>query len=314
MEPVAYPNRPLAAGTAVVAGNSTSAVAWGAVLAGAAAAGALSLILAFLGFGLGMSAISPWAGDGASATTLGVGSIVWVTLTQIAAASLGGYLAGRLRTRWTDVQRDEVYFRDTAHGLLAWAVATLVVATSLSMTLGRIGKAGAEIGAQAVATTAGAAVATGASLSRDGEDGNLGYVIDGLLRQPATAPATPDPAGMDAAAPGPADPNRGAAPGRRAEVVRIFANAARTGALPDADTQYIAQMIAQRTGVSATEAEAQVRGAQAKLQQAATEAKEAADKARKAAAYASLWLFIALLGGAFFASLSATFGGRQRDL
>lgn len=310
MEPVAYPNRPLAAGTAVVAADSTSAVAWGAVLAGAAAAGALSLILAFLGFGLGMSAISPWAGDGASATTLGVGSIVWITLTQIAAASVGGYLAGRLRTRWADVQRDEVYFRDTAHGLLAWAVVTLVVATCLGMTLGRIGKAGAEIGAQAVATTAGAA---GAALSRDGEDAGMGYVIDGLLRQPATAPAAPDPATMDAA-PAPADPNRGAAPGRRAEVARIFANAARTGALPDADTQYLAQMIAQRTGVSATEAEAQVRRAQAQLQQAATEAKEAADKARKAAAYASLWLFIALLGGAFFASLSATFGGRQRDL
>jgi hypothetical protein len=313
MEPVAYPNRPVAAGTAVVADNSTSAVAWGAVLAGAAAAGALSLILAFLGFGLGMSAISPWAGDGASATTLGVGSIVWITLTQIAAASVGGYLAGRLRTRWSDVQRDEVYFRDTAHGLLAWAVATLVVATCLGMTLGRIGKAGAEIGAQTVATTAGAAVATGASLSRDGEDAGMGYVIDGLMRQPATAPATPDPAGMDAA-PGAADPNRGAGPGRRAEVARIFANAARTGALPDTDTQYLAQIVAQRTGVSATEAEAQVRRAQAQLQQAATEAKEAADKARKAAAYASLWLFIALLGGAFFASLSATFGGRQRDL
>ncbi len=313
MEPVAYPTRPVAAGTAVVAGNSTSAVAWGAVLAGAAAAGALSLILAFLGFGLGMSAISPWAGDGVSATTLGVSSIVWITLTQIAAASVGGYLAGRLRTRWADVQRDEVYFRDTAHGLLAWAVATLVVATCLGMTIGRIGKAGAELGAQAVATTAGAAVATGATLSRDGEDGSMGYVIDGLLRQPATAPATPDPANPDAAT-GSADANRNAGPGRRAEVARIFANAARTGALPDTDTQYLAQMIAQRTGVTTAEAEAQVRRAQAQLQQAATEAKEAADKARKAAAYASLWLFIALLGGAFFASLSATFGGRQRDL
>jgi len=312
MEPVAYPNPPVA-GAATVASNSNSAVAWGAVLAGAAVAGALSLILAFLGFGLGMSAISPWAGDGASATTLGVGSIVWITLTQIAAASLGGYLAGRLRTRWTDVQRDEVYFRDTAHGLLAWAVATLVVATCLGMTLGRIGKAGAEIGAQAVATTAGAALATGASLSRDGEDAGMGYVIDGLMRQPATAPATPDPAATDATS-GATDSNRGATPVHRAEVVRIFANAARTGVLPDTDTQYLAQMIAQRTGMTTTEAQAQVRRAQAELQKAATQAKEAADKARKAAAYASLWLFIALLGGAFFASLSATFGGRQRDL
>jgi hypothetical protein len=312
MESVPYPARPLAADVAVVSGNSNSAVAWGAILAGAAAAGALSLILAFLGFGLGMSAISPWAGDGASATTLGVSSILWITLTQIAAASVGGYLAGRLRTRWSDAQRDEVYFRDTAHGLLAWAVATLVVAACLGMTLGRIGKAGAEIGTGAVATASVATVAAGAAATRDGEDAELGYVIDGLLRQPANAPAAPDAAGLDTTAGG-FEPAR-AAPGRRAEVVRIFANATRNGSLPDADAQYLAQIVAQRTGASAADAEASVKRAQAQLQQAATKAKETADTARKAAAYSSLWLFIALLGGAFFASLCATFGGRQRDL
>src|SRR5450756_2340902 len=96
-----------------------SAVSWGAIMAGAAAAAALSLILLILGIGLGLSSASPWAHQGVSATTFGVSTILWVTLTQLVASGMGGYLAGRLRTKWVEVHTDEVYFRDTAHGFLA---------------------------------------------------------------------------------------------------------------------------------------------------------------------------------------------------
>src|SRR5450756_2627232 len=95
------------------------AVAWGAIVAGAAAAAALSLILLMLGIGLGLSSVSPWVHDGVSAATFGVSAILWVTLTQLLASGMGGYLAGRLRTKWVAVHTDEVYFRDTAHGFLA---------------------------------------------------------------------------------------------------------------------------------------------------------------------------------------------------
>src|SRR5690242_19838439 len=98
------------------ASSSTSAVSWGAILAGAAAAAALSLILLILGTGLGLASVSPWAHNSVSAETFGVATILWVTFTQLAAAGLGGYLAGRLRTKWVAVHSDEVYFRDTAHG------------------------------------------------------------------------------------------------------------------------------------------------------------------------------------------------------
>ncbi len=98
---------------------AASAVSWGAIVAGAAAAAALSLILLMLGVGLGLSAVSPWARDGVSATTFGVSTIVWLTLTQLLASAMGGYLAGRLRTKWAAAHSDEVYFRDTAHGFLA---------------------------------------------------------------------------------------------------------------------------------------------------------------------------------------------------
>jgi hypothetical protein len=84
----------------------SSAVSWGAILAGAAAAASLSLILLILGVGLGLSSVSPWAQGGVSAATFGISSIVWLTLTQLLASAMGGYLAGRLRTKWTEVQRD----------------------------------------------------------------------------------------------------------------------------------------------------------------------------------------------------------------
>ena len=97
-------------------------------MGGAVAAAALSLILLVLGTGLGMSAVSPWIAKGMSGNTVGVATILWLAFTQFAAAGIGGYLAGRLRSRWANVERDEIYFRDTAHGLLAWGVATLATA------------------------------------------------------------------------------------------------------------------------------------------------------------------------------------------
>jgi hypothetical protein len=128
-----------------------SGVSWGAILAGAAAAAALSFILLILGVGLGLSSISPYQYN---ATPLGTASIAWIAFTQLAAAGIGGYMAGRLRVKWASIHTDEVYFRDTAHGLLAWAVATLVTVAVLAG------------GARAVlsgAIDSGAAVATAAA-------------------------------------------------------------------------------------------------------------------------------------------------------
>ena len=299
---------------------AASAVSWGAILAGAAAACALSLILVFLGLGFGMSAISPWAGSGASATALSVGAIAWITLTQIVAAAIGGYLAGRLRVRWTVANRDEVYFRDTAHGFVAWAVATLAVAACFTSTLGAVAKTGAELGGDAMhaAATGAAAAMPRDARPRDGGPRNdaLDYTVDVLLRrsgtsEPAAAPvdATTGMPAPDASA---GNDDRGIDV-RRGEVARIYGRALTTGTLADADVRYLGQVVAQRSGLAPAEAEARVRQAYADLQAAAQAAKVAADEARKAAAYTSLWLFIALLAGAFVASFAATYGGRQRD-
>ncbi len=144
------PGRGHALPTTVNMMGQTSAVSWGAILAGAAAAAALSMILLILGTGLGLSSVSPWALDGVSATTFGVSTIIWLTLTQLIASGMGGYLAGRLRTKWVEVHADEAYFRDTAHGFLTWAVASLATAALLTTVIGSIIGGGVKAGASVV--------------------------------------------------------------------------------------------------------------------------------------------------------------------
>ena len=276
-----------------------SAVSWGAISAGAAAAAALSMILLILGAGLGLSAISPWARRGASAAAFGVSTIVWITVTQIMASGMGGYLAGRLRARWVATHTDEVYFRDTAHGFLAWAVASLATAALLSSAIASIVGGGVQAGAN-LASGAAAAVSVAGSPAPDA--GPTSYFVDSLFRKETSAPVATEPA---VAAP-------------TAEASRILLNSVRAGALPAEDTRYLGQVIAQRTGLSQQDAEKRVTDTyarmQTKLREAETAARDAADKARKATAYATLWLFVSLLAGAFVASLAATWGGRQRDL
>ena len=285
--------------------SGASAVSWGAIFAGAAGAAALSLILLILGTGLGLSSLSPWANEGASAKTLGVGGFVWVIFMQLAASALGGYIAGRLRTKWVSLHTEEVAFRDTAHGFLAWGVATLFTAWLLtssvtSMISGGV-QAGAQVAGGAASTAATAAASSaGASTAKAGNgSGPMDYMVDSLFRSPkgAKSNASPEQA--------------------TAEVTRIFTNAIASGKLPEEDARYAGQLVAQRTGMSQAEAEKRVNETfnqtQAKLKEIETKAREAADAARKASAAAALALFISLLIGAFIASYSATIGGRQRD-
>ena len=130
--------------------TSPSAVSWPAIIAGAFVAAAVSLVLLTLGSGLGFAAISPWPGHGISATTFVVTSAIWLIVTQWISSAFGGYVAGRLRTRWMNTHTHEVFFRDTAHGLITWAVATvLVAAVFASSALSAGGREAAASGASA---------------------------------------------------------------------------------------------------------------------------------------------------------------------
>lgn len=250
-----------------------SAVSWPAIFGGAAVAAALSLILLALGTGFGLASISPWSNVGASAATIGTAAILWFILMQVTSSSMGGYLAGRLRTKWTGIHTDEVYFRDTAHGFLAWAVALVVTAAFLTSAAARM-------------TGASVSSAPGGADTRE-IDSPSGYFVDTLFRSDMARPDQPTAS-------------------TRGEVGRMLAQSLRQGEMPTADKSYLVQLVATNTGLSRTDAEARVNDVVGKAQQAA-------DTARKMIAHALLWGFLALLIGAFCACLAATIGGRQRD-
>lgn len=254
-----------------------SGVSWGAVFAGAAVAAAITLALMVLGAGFGLSIVSPWPGSGVTASTYAVTTAIGLVVIQWVSSGFGGYVTGRLRTRWVNVHTDEVAFRDTAHGFLTWCVATLFVA----MVAGFVSYGAASTGAQATATA---------------PADPTGYAIDMLFRP---APDTQPPAAANG------DP--------RPEVARILANAVAAGSLPPADKTYLAQLVAQRTGLSQADAEKRVDEVVAQVDAAAVKAREAADAARKAGLWTAFAAFLALLIGAFIAAVSASLGGHLRD-
>jgi hypothetical protein len=256
----------------------SSGVSWAAVIGGAFVSASLALILLALGTGLGFSSVSLWSNMGASASTVGKGAIVWLIVTQIIASAMGGYLAGRLRTKWVHVHTDEVYFRDTAHGFLVWAVGMVITASFLASAATSLAGAAAQRGAN------GTAAATGADEAMLNPNA---YFVDTLLRSGGPVPDRNDVS-------------------ERGEVARTFAHALRQGSIPPADNTYLAQAVSARTGLSQTDAEKRV-------SDVFDEAQRSADGARKALAHLSLWLFVALLSGAFCASYAGTIGGKQRD-
>jgi hypothetical protein len=251
------------------------------VIAGAFVSAALSLILLSLGTGLGLSAVSPWSNSGLSAATISKGAILWLILMQAIGSLMGGYLAGRLRTKWAKIHSDEVYFRDTAHGFLVWAVGLVITAAFLASAAASVAGGAGRLGTAERA--AGSASAPSGGLAINPNE----YFVDSLLR------SNPPNLGQTETA-------------LRGEVGLIFANALRTGEIPPADKTYLDEIVAARSGMKPAEADGRVT-------QVFAEAQQAADTARKAVAHLSLWMFLALLIGAFCASLAATFGGAQRD-
>jgi len=190
--------------------------AWPAVIAGGVAAVAITVLLVALGTGIGLSSISPWTSSNPSATTFTLLAAGWLIIVQWLSSGLGGYLAGRLRTKWTALHTDEVFFRDTAHGFLAWALATMVVAAfATSSVTSAVSSAGSAI--SNVAGSA-ASTATQAAANQPSSD----YSLDTLFRkdQPDTNISSPD---------------------ARAEAGRIVARAVTNGNLDPNDRAFLSK-------------------------------------------------------------------------
>lgn len=257
-----------------------SFVEWGPVLAGALVASALSFVLLTFGAAIGLSATSPWPNSGVSAKVLASLAVFWTLSQQIGAFMVGGYLAGRMRNRWAESSHDEVEFRDGLHGGLVWAVGVVLGAALLMMAAGATARTGAQIAGKG-------AEAAIASTSSD----SMETVVDTMLRP--TAPGKAPAQGSSEAE-------------QRKEVSRILAASVTTGSLSNENRTYLAQLVAQRTGLSQPEAEKRINDAQ-------NAAREAADKARRAGILTGLVTAVSLvisLGAAWWAG---TKGGDHRD-
>jgi hypothetical protein len=255
-----------------------SAASWPAIIAGAFVAAAVSLVLLALGSGLGFAAISPWPGHGVAATTFAVTTAIWLIVMQWVSSGVGGYITGRLRTRWIGTHTHEVFFRDTAHGLVTWAVATVLVAAAAAASVSAVVEGGAHaVGAAAQGNANGA------------------YGVDKLFR---AGPAAVGGQGLGDA---------------RSEAAHIVANSLSTGTVSDADISYLVELVALRTGSSRADAQKLVDEFVASTQDAVIKAKADADAARKAAAEAAIYTALSMLVGAFIASAAAALGGHLRD-
>jgi hypothetical protein len=256
---------------------TVSGVSWAAVLAGAVASLALTLLLLSFGAGMGFTVVSPWGNSGVSATTFQIGTGLYFIVMAMISSALGGYLAGRLRTKWVGVQTTEVHFRDTAHGFLAWAVASVLGAVLLASPASSI------LGGTIAGATQGAA----ASASQSSP---MSVYVDNLLRSD-----NPSAQGQQ----NPSD--------TQFELVRLFTKSFHDGTdLNPADRAYAAKVVSARTGLSQADAEK-------RINDVVNQVKTDLDKARKAAMQTAIWLTLSLFIGAFCAALAATEGGGLRD-
>lgn len=264
----------------------TSAISWPAVIAGAAVSAAFSLVLLALGSGIGFASINPWAsspdiGTTKAATVAGV----YLVMTAVIASAIGGYLAGRLRHLWNGVHSDEAFFRDTAHGVVTWATATLASAAFL----GAVGTVIAGGVAGGAASGAASSAARNASLYTDRL---LSYAPPAAATTTTTATGTVVP--RDFA-------------GDRAATARMIGRLGPAGGAWTADDrQQLAAMVSARTGLPMPEAEKRVAAIE-------TEARAAADTARRVAMQMSFWFAAAMMAGALAAGLGAWEGGAVRD-
>jgi hypothetical protein len=251
-------------------------ISWPAVIAGAVASLALTLVLLSFGAGMGFAVASPWGHSGVSATTFKIATGLYFIVMAMISSAMGGYIAGRLRTKWIGVQSTEVHFRDTAHGFLAWAAASVLGAILLASP------ANSLIGGTLSAATQAAA--------NSAQSSPMAGYVDTLLRpdNPSTQ----------------SQPNSSET---RAELVRLFMTSFRDGSdLSTADRDYVVKVVSARTGLSQTDAEKRVNDV-------VTQAKIDMNNARKAAMQLAIWLTLSLFIGAFSAALAATEGGGLRD-
>jgi hypothetical protein len=271
--------------------------AWGAIIGGAIAAAAVSLILLILGAGLGFSVLSPWTKPGATAS-VAAASVIWLIVVQWIASAVGGYLTGRMRSQ--SEPSDETFFRDTANGFLAWALATLIAAATLTSVISAVVGTTARIAAESAVPMVAGTVSS---------DQPAAYFADMLLRPlPGSHPES-----TTVSATAPSLQPLAASADLRSEIGRILVHGVAQTEFPPPDVTYLADVVSARTGLAADAAKTRVQDVIAGLRDMTAKAQAAAESARHAAAKLSIYMFLSLIVGAFVASAAAALGGMHRN-
>ena len=264
-----------------------SYVDWGAILAGGVIAAAVSTLMTAFGAAIGLTASSPYEGSGISAKALGIASALWILWVAISSFMIGGYVAGRLRRRVHDTSEHESDVRDGSHGLVVWALGTLMIAYLATSTVANVAKAGAEV------VSGGASALTSAAGKAAGQTDVVGYSIDRLTR------AAPKPGG-DAAR-------------IKEDVTRIIGNSISTGTLSADDRTYLTNEVAAAAGIPPEEATKRVNETLAQMQALKEKAKQAAETARKTGILVAFLTAASLAIAAAASWWAATMGGKHHD-
>jgi hypothetical protein len=272
--------------------DETSYVDWPAIIAGTVFATAISFVLLTFGSALGLSFAAPYEGSGMSLFWFAIVAALWLLWVQISSFIAGGYLTGRLRRRKYDATEDESDIRDGSHGLIVWALGTL-----LGAFIAYSGVSGAASTAAQSASTIAAGAASGAGAAAEGENplsGVYDLLVDRFLRSgdPAAQPVSAE---------------------ARDEIGRVLATAVADSALNGADRQYLTTTIAARAGLDAAQAQQRVDALLADAQAAEAGARQAAETARKVAMIAAFITAASFLVSAVGAYYGATLGGNHRD-
>jgi hypothetical protein len=264
--------------TTGLAGDTASAVSWAAIFAGTFATMAIMFVFLALGSGLGLASVTSFHAH-VSASHFTYITATWLILTQWVSAAIGGYITGRLRTRWTGVHTHEVFFRDTAHGFLTWATATVCYTSILLLLASSLAVGTAQLLGDAHASP------DQPSYMQD-MGANAPDAVDGLFRTDTSTPV------MDA--------------DTKAQVTRLILKGVKDGGLSNADRTYLGQLIATRTTLSPTDFVV-------RADDAVGEIRNALDTARKTAASVSIFTALSMMIGAFVACIAAALGGLRRD-
>lgn len=267
-------------------------IEWGAVIAGAIGAAAISFVLLTFGSALGLSAISPYPYRGLTVSTFLVVATLYVAMVQVCSYAAGGYLAGRMRTPWVGGDEAERHFRDGVHGFVVWALGIVISAAVVASGVG---------GAAKTAIEATSALAAGsATMHADPSTSALNpaqYAADVLMRPAAGTPTGVAQNGTTDSAP----------------LVRLLTRSLANGTLSDDDRGYLASLVARQTGLSQPDAEKRVDATFAEAKTAEQKVRDSANAARKKTALAGFLTAATFAVACAAACIAAGLGGRDRD-